>query len=470
MVLMLYNTMSREKEIFTPLHGNKVYMFVCGPTTYDFSHLGHARTYVAYDIVARYLRYKGYTLFYIMNITDVDDKIISRAKETGTDPLKLASEYEKYFYEDMAALGVNCVNLYARASEHIQEIINQARILIERGYAYETGTGVYYDTTKFRDLGALSHQNLTELKKHRIEPDPTKKNPQDFALWKKRSSDEPGWDSPWGNGRPGWHIEDTAITTHYFGPQYDIHGGAVELIFPHHEAEIAQAEAATGIKPFVKYWVHTGVLQVDGKKMSKSLGNFITVRDVLKKYEPEVLRLFFASTHYRSVIDFREGSLEQAKQALKSIYNTLDNVKRLSPKEGIEEDEKELEKTLEECRGRFVKAMDNDFYTPIALAALFNMANEANKFVDSHRAMNVNLQRRILEIFKELGGILGILQKERKEIGVEVLNNLLTLIVELRQKFRENKDWQTADIIRSKLADWGITLEDKEDGTMWKIS
>lgn len=468
MVLRIYSTLSRKKEVFKPIHGNRVNMFVCGPTTYDLSHLGHARTYISYDIIARYLRYKGYSLFYLMNITDVDDKIINRAENIGTNPLELAQEYEKYFYEDMATLGIRSVNLFARASEHIPEIIDQVKTLVDKGYAYETETGVYYDITQFKDLGALSHQKPSELRKHRIEPDPTKRSTQDFALWKKREPKELGWDSPWGRGRPGWHIEDTAITTHYFGSQYDIHGGAVELIFPHHEAEIAQAEAATGRKPLVKYWVHTGVLKVDGKKMSKSLGNFVTVRDALKRYGPEVLRFFFASAHYRSIIDFSEASLEQAERSLQTLHNALSNIRKFAPRPGIEKNEEELEKKILRCRDKFVKAMDDDFNSPFALTALFDLANEVNKFVDSHETINANLLEKVVNAFRELGGIFNILQKEERKVDLGTVSELVDLLIELRQEFRETKDWQMSDKIRLRLKDLGIILEDTANGTRWK--
>jgi len=465
---MVYNTLSIRKEVFTPIQGNRVYMFVCGPTTYDLSHLGHARTYVSYDIIARYLRYRGYSLFYVMNITDVDDKIIEKARSVGVAPLELAREYEKAFYEDMVMLGIESINLFVRASEHIPEIIDQIKVLIKKGYAYETETGVYFNTAKFKDFGVLSHQEQSKLSEHRIEPDPTKRHEQDFALWKKREHGEPGWDSPWGWGRPGWHIEDTAITTNYFGPQYDIHGGAIELIFPHHEAEIAQAEAATGKKPLVKYWVHTGILKVQGKKMSKSLGNFITIREILKRYDPEVLRLFFASSHYRSTIDFSEKNLEQAKNSLQTLYNALDNIRGLTPKEEGGEDELELEKKLMNCLHRFIDAMDDDFDSPYALTALFDLAKEVNRFADNHKTINRELLEEILKTFRELGSIFNIPQKGGQETGMKTLENLVDLIIELRQKFREDKGWRTSDMIRSKLKDLGITIEDKEKGAIWK--
>src|SRR3989344_6844609 len=287
MSLRIFNTMSRKKE---KLDVKKVKMFVCGPTVYDYSHLGHARTYIAYDIIAKYLRYKKIDLFFLMNITDIDDKIINRAKEMKIDPLELSKKFEKDFYEDMRTLGINSINTFARASDYIQEIIDQVRRLLEGGFAYVTENGVYYDITKFKDYGKLSHQNLEELKKHRIEPDSTKRNPQDFALWKKEKTGEISWNSQWGKGRPGWHIEDTAIAEKFLGQQYDIHGGGIDLIFPHHEAEIAQMESVSSKAPMAKYWLHTGFLTVQGGKMAKSAGNFITIQDFLKQYSARTLR------------------------------------------------------------------------------------------------------------------------------------------------------------------------------------
>ncbi|MCK4953291.1 class I tRNA ligase family protein, partial [Candidatus Bathyarchaeota archaeon] len=304
--------------------------------------------------------------------------------------------------------------------------------------------------------------------KHRVDPDPTKKNVQDFALWKKRGPKKVGWDSPWGRGRPGWHIEDTAITTHYLGPQYDIHGGAIELMFPHHEAEIAQAEAATGKKPLVKYWVHTGVLKINGKKMSKSLGNFITIKDALKTYDSEILRFFFASTHYRSTKDFREKSLEQAKKNLQTLYTALDKIRMLTHKEGDEADEFEMENVLIETRARFIEAMDNDFNSPSAIKILFDLAKEVNKFADTHKSISNKLLETILKTFKELGEIFNILQKEEQAIDTGTLENIVNLIIELRDKFRESKNWETSDMLRSKLKEAGITIEDSEKGTIWK--
>jgi cysteinyl-tRNA synthetase len=469
MALEVYNTLTRQKEVFKPLHGNRVYMFVCGPTLYDYSHLGHAKCYVAFDVIARYLRYKGYSLFYLMNITDVEDRIIQRAEETNKDPVQLAKDLEPSFSEDMTALGVNSVNIYARASEHIPEIIHQIRRLIEKGYAYETKTGVYFDLAKFEDFGKLSHQKLDEVKKHRVDPDPTKKKPEDFALWKKKKLG-PLWDSPWGKGRPGWHIEDTAISELYLGEQYDIHGGGIDLIFPHHESEIVQMESLSGKRPMVNYWLHTGLLMVSGERMGKSMGNFVTISDALKDYDPEVLRYYYASTHYRSPVEYTPESLRQAKESLETLYNALDNLSKLEATERkrLDEDEKKLENELSETKESFLVAMDDDFNTPIAISHFFHMATSINKFAAARREINGKLSQDITDTFKELGSILGILQKEREAFEEESVRGLVELLVELREWFRERKDFEASDRIRARLRELGIVLEDTRDGVKWK--
>ncbi|MEM3437331.1 MAG: cysteine--tRNA ligase [Nitrososphaerales archaeon] len=466
MTIRVYNSYTRKKEDFKPISDKKVRMFVCGPTVYDFSHLGHARTYIAYDIIARWLRYKGFEVFYLMNITDIDDKIIKRAREKKEDPIKLARRFEESFFQDMASLGINTINVYARASEHIPEIIDQIKRLIEKGFAYITKTGVYFDVSKFEDYGKLSHQNPEELRRHRIEPDPNKRNEQDFSLWKMRKEGEPYWNSPWGEGRPGWHIEDTAIAEKYLGQQYDIHGGGVDLIFPHHEAEIAQMESVSGKKPMVRYWLHTGFLKVKGKKMAKSLGNYITIQDALKKYDVETLRLFFLSTHYRSPIDFYEEKIEQAKRALNSLYKTIDSIKESDKRiDNLTEDEKALEGIMEESRRRFEDAMDDDFNTPLALSYLFNLAREVNKLLNKQKDLNKRLADNLIATFKELGGIFGLLQKE--EIKEELPEDLRALIEE-RRILKEKKDWKAANGIRKRLEDLGIILEDTPQGVKWK--
>src|SRR5436309_5092178 len=368
--LKVYNTLTRHLDDFQPIHPGRVNMFVCGPTVYDVSHLGHGKSYVAYDIIARYLRKKGYSVFFVLNITDIDDKIINRAKETKEDPLKLSERYAQAFYNDMKDLHVNSINLYAKASDYTPEIISQIKGLVEKGIAYKIQGGVYYDISKFPEYGKLSRQNLEQLTVHRVDPDPEKRNPGDFVLWKNQKPGEIAWDSPWGKGRPGWHIEDTAITLTHFGPTYDLHGGGTELIFPHHEAEIAQAEGLTGKKPLAKYWLHTGLLSISGRDMHKSLGNFITIQEVIRKVGTPGLRVFYAGTHYRSPLDFTDQALEQALSLARRFRRAHDQLVLARTRMGDERtDSTAVLKRLDEARDDFFKAMDDDFNTPGALAA-----------------------------------------------------------------------------------------------------
>lgn len=459
-MLKVYNTMSRKKEAFQPMQENRVKLFVCGPTVYDDSHIGHARTYISFDIIARYLKYRGYTVFYLQNITDIDDKIINRAAETGTVPLDLARKFEKRYLEDMEALGVNNVNLHARATEHLPEIIAQIETLMEKGYAYETDTGVYFQVSKFPPFGKLSRRNLEDLNVHRVNPDTTKKDPRDFALWKKKD-EEPLWDSPWGTGRPGWHIEDTSITDEYFGPQYDIHGGGLDLIFPHHEAEIAQMEADSGKEPMVRYWMHTGFLNVQGEKMSKSLGNFITIRDMLEEHEPETFRFFVLSTHYRSPIDFSESALEQSKNSLERIYKvieTIDEALQLDIPETSDNDAG-LKGKLAEIKEGFLEAMDNDFNTPDALSIIFNYIRDVNRELDGGN-ISKSVLKDIKSFLTDFEAIFGI-DFSKKICTDDKTNDLLDVIVDIREKLRQKKDFELADLIRSKLKDLDFVLEDK---------
>ena len=457
--MKVYNTMTRKKEELTPMNKNRIKMFVCGPTVYDESHIGHGRTYIAFDVIARYLKYKGYSVFYLQNITDIDDKIIKRASEIGVEPLELAKKYESLYFKDMEKLGVTNVNFYARAMEHLPEIINQIQTLLDRGFAYETPTGVYFDESRLEDFGKLSNRNIEDLNIHRVNPDTTKRNPGDFALWKKRD-EEPAWDSPWGKGRPGWHIEDTAITETYFGGQFDIHGGGLDLIFPHHEAEIAQMESATGKKPMVKYWMHTGFLNVSGEKMSKSLGNFITIEELLNEYDPQVFRYFVLSTHYRSPIDFSDDALMQSQNSLKRIHKVTETVDELLKSNILDEnenDEKYL-KLLEDTEKEFLDAMDNDFNTPIALSALFNLIRDINKGINEEK-ISKRVFKEIKNVLNEFGDILGL------TFSVESVKSdsdeLVNILVDVREKLREKKDYELSDEIRSRLKDAGINIEDK---------
>ncbi len=455
--MRIFNTLTGKKE---NLDKANIKMFVCGPTVYDNSHLGHARTYIAYDVIAKYLRYRGYGLFFLMNITDVNDKIINRARETNADPKEIAIRFEKSFMDDLKSLGIDSIDKFARASEHVAEMIDQVGRLIGNKCAYETKTGVYFDITKFGDYGKLSRQNADELKKHRIEPDATKKHPHDFSLWKKCDKTELGWDSPWGYGRPGWHIEDTAMSEKYLGQQYDIHGGAMDLIFPHHEAEIAQMESVSGKKPMVRFWTHTGFLLVNGEKMAKSLGNFVTIKDALKKHDIEVLRLFFAMSHYRSPIDFDESNLKQTKNTLNTLYNTVSTLNAIE--EGDEEGT--IEADVDKIKDDFISHMDDDFNTSYAIASLFKLVDLINKCASENRKIGSDDKSLLETALLEMCGIFGIL----KDYTQLKISKDVKRLVDEREAARKNKDYDRADEIRKKLEGMGIILEDTNKGVIWK--
>jgi cysteinyl-tRNA synthetase len=468
MVLRVFNTMSGTEEEFIPIHGNRVNMFVCGPTVYDHTHIGHARTYLAYDIVSRYLRFKGYSVFYLMNLTDVDDKIIDRAKEKNIHPLELSRHFTEEFLRDLALIGVSSTNLFAKASEHIPEIIRQITQLLEKKCAYRVNGDIYFDISKFPDYGRLSHQNPEELKRHRIEPDPRKRDPSDFSLWKSREKGELGWESPWGWGRPGWHIEDTAITETYFGEQYDIHGGAIELVFPHHEAEIAQAESASGKKPLVRYWIHTGMVNVKGQKMSKSLGNFVTIREVLEKYDPNVLRVFFASSHYRSPIDYTPTNLQNAQDNYRRIANAYTEAQQRLGNAPLKEETNDLEflKTALDLEKEFMEAMDDDFNTPVALSTAINFAKRLEAYAIQNPGKNSLSPA--LQILGKFSSILGISLSKSQDSRPKILDGLVSLVMDLRNGARARNDWTAADKIRDRLSDLKIYLEDTQSGTRWR--
>ncbi|MBU4535746.1 MAG: cysteine--tRNA ligase [Euryarchaeota archaeon] len=455
----IYNTMTQEKEPFKARHPVRVKLFVCGPTVYDDAHIGHARTYISFDMVKRYLEYKGYSVFYLQNITDIDDKIIVRAEELGVDPEKLARKFEKRYQEDMEKLGVSGVNFHARATEHLDKIITQIQTLLDKGFAYETQKGVYFDESQFPEYGKLSRRKLEDLNVHRIQQDEHKKNPGDFALWKKRDH-KPLWDSPWGPGRPGWHIEDTAITEEYFGPQYDIHGGGLDLIFPHHEAEIAQMESASGKSPMVNFWMHTGFLNVSGEKMSKSLGNFITIRDLLENYPGEVFRFFVLSTHYRSPIDFSLKALEQSTKSLERIKTMVVKLQKLSLKAPLEgPDDVMFQDILNEYQEEFFQHMDNDFNTPQALAAVFNLIRQLNKSLENKNPSQKTLNK-ILRFFNDFAEIMGFQFKQIFTTPVTNPDDLLEIILDIREKLRQKKEWELSDEIRSRLNNLDIEIQD----------
>jgi cysteinyl-tRNA synthetase len=443
-------------------------MFVCGPTVYDHSHVGHARTYLAYDIIARYLRARGFSLFYLMNITDIEDKIINRAKESSEDPLHLADRFTKEFMRDMESLGITSVNLYAKASEHVPEIIAQIATLIEKGFAYQVEGDVYYDVAKFPRYGELSGQKIDQLVMHRIDPDARKRNVVDFALWKSQKPGEPSWDSPWGKGRPGWHIEDTAITTTYFGPTYDLHGGGLDLVFPHHEAEIAQAEAATGVEPLVRFWVHGGLLMTRGERMGHSMGNFITIEETLRNHDPEALRLYYGMRHYRSQLEFDESDITQAEQVLdklRAVYNQFkvlkDNV------EPGDEGNADVDRLSVEATQRFVEAMDDDFNTPRALAAMIAYSKDVEPY--ALRQIGRAATEVIIKTFDYFGSVFGILRPSGAA-QEKPFEGLLKLLLQMREDARKRGDWKHADNIRDSLSSLGIGLEDTPTGMRWYLA
>ncbi len=464
MPLRLFNTLTKKKELFKPLKDKQVKMFVCGQTVYDDAHLGHAKNYVNADVTVRFLRFLGYKVNYIQNITDVDDKIINRAKENGEDPLKLAERYTQRFFEDMERLKVkDSVNAYPKSTDYIPQIINQINILLKRGYAYIVDHNIYFDVSKFKDYTKLSRMKLEELEKHRIEPDDRKTNQYDFSLWKSAKSDEISWDSPWNRGRPGWHIEDTAITLKIFGSQYDIHGGANELIFPHHTNEIAQAEAATGKKPFVKYWMHCGVLKIRGEKMSKSLKNFVTIREALGKYTPEVLRMWIVSTHYRKPIDYNELDLENAKKKVDKIKTTLERIKE-NYERGSRKDF--LIKSIQKLQKEFVDAMSDDINAPLALSKYFEIATLVNKQIDKNQFSKKDLKF-AEKALTELGNLFQIISSEKqKELPKEALD-----MIKKRETARKLGDFTRADELRNEINQrFGVIIEDTKDGIKWKFA
>ena len=432
-------------------------MFVCGPTVYDVSHIGHGKSYVAYDIIARYLRKKGYSVFFVLNITDIDDKIINRAKDTKEDPLKLSEGYAQAFYNDMNDLHVNSINLYAKASDYIPEIISQIRGLINKGIGYKIAGGVYYDISKFPDYGKLSRQNLEQLTVHRVDPDPEKRNAGDFVLWKAQKPGEIAWDSPWGKGRPGWHIEDTAITLTHFGPTYDLHGGGTELIFPHHEAEIAQAEGLTGKKPLAKYWAHTGLLSIKGEEMHKSLGNFVPIQEAIQKVGVEALRVLYASTHYRSPLDYTDETLVQAASLARRFRRVCDQLRVAA--ENRSESKQEfttLKRQVDVSRAEFFAAMDDDFNTPRALAAYIKIVGMAEGQGKSLRGGSASF---LLEAMNELSSILGLLETE--SVPKEGVRQLVDLLTGLRNELRAKREYAMSDRIREQMRKAGVMVEDE---------
>ncbi|OHE54793.1 MAG: cysteine--tRNA ligase [Thermodesulfovibrio sp. RBG_19FT_COMBO_41_18] len=491
--MKIYNTFTGRKEEFVPLIPNKVKIYACGVTVYDHCHIGHARSAIVFDVIRRYIKYKGFDVKYVRNFTDIDDKIINRAKQEGITWDAVARKYTDEYYKDMKRLGVGRADIEPKATEHIEEIIDIVNGLIEKGYAYEVDSSVYFSVDKFIGYGNLSKKDMEEMMAGaRVEVDERKKNPLDFALWKKSKEGEPSWESPWGSGRPGWHIECTAMSIKHLGESFDIHGGGADLLFPHHENEIAQSEAFTG-KPFAKYWIHNGFITIDKEKMSKSLGNFFTIKEVLDKFDPEVVRFFLLSTHYRSPIEFSDDQLREAESSIDRYYTTIVRINdflgtlivstSLEKKDGGKEEFSNAGKIFEglllSFREKFEEAMDDDFNTALALGHIFELIREANRFLDNRPSglKSRNLLSQTKELLFEAGEILNIFGRtphvwylslmEIRNIGLSE-KNILEKIKE-RQDARQKKDWHIADAIRKELEEKGIILEDKKDGTDWKV-
>lgn len=481
-VLRIYNTLSGGKEDFAPLIPGKVRMYVCGITAYDVCHLGHARSAIVFDVIKRYLKYRGFTVTHIRNITDIDDKIIARAKQEGVSTEEIARRYTEEYYRDMDRLGVSRADVEPKATEHIKEMIEIIEALIEKGYAYNIDGDVYFEVSKFPEYGKLSKKNTEELMAGaRVDVNERKRNPLDFVLWKSSKEGEPAWDSPWGPGRPGWHIECTAMSMKYLGESFDIHGGGADLIFPHHENEIAQSEAFTG-KPFVRYWVHNGFITVDKEKMSKSLGNFFTIKEILERYDPEVVRYFLLTVHYRSPIEFSDAQLNEAEASIDRYYSTVMRIRDFIETSGSTERvtaSSELEDLLSTFKEKFHTAMDDDFNTASALGFIFELIRAVNRFLDSRpsgqKAKDLVLKAR--DLLNEAGGVLNIFNKTPEEWyrslmrsrRIDISEETLLRMIEERHEARKRKDWATADRIRKELEEKGIILEDRKDRTTWKI-
>ncbi len=460
MALSIYNTLSKTKDAFKPLLDNQVRMYVCGMTVYDFCHIGHARVMVAFDVVARWLRHRGFDLTYVRNITDIDDKIIKRANENGEPFEALVERMIAAMHEDEARLNVLRPDIEPRATAHIVGMHEMIQTLIDKGYAYAPGNGdVYYRVGKFAGYGKLSRKKIEDLKiGARIEVDEIKEDPLDFVLWKGAKPGEPSWDSPWGKGRPGWHIECSVMSTCCLGETFDIHGGGPDLVFPHHENEIAQSEAATG-KLYANAWMHAGAVRVDGEKMSKSLGNFFTIREVLEKYHPEVVRYLLVSSHYRSPINYSEDSLKEAKGALERFYHALKGLPQTEPVGG------------DAFVERFAAAMDDDFNTPEACAVLFEMVREVNRLREADPQAAAALAARL----KALAGLLGVLQLEpdaflRAGAEGKVDAAEVERLIQARLDARTAKNWAESDRIRDQLTAMGVVLEDGKGGTTWRLA
>ena len=481
MALKIYNSLTRQLEEFVPLHEGKVLMYSCGPTVYDYFHIGNARTFLISDIIRRYLEYKGYTVTMAQNLTDIDDKIINRANEQGIETSELAQKYVDAYFEDSSNLGIRAADVHPKATEHISEIVSLIQTLIDKQAAYEIDGDIYYRVNHFAEYGKLSHRKPEDLLAGaRVEVDERKEDPRDFDLWKKSKAEEPWWDSPWGKGRPGWHIECSAMAMKHLGETIDIHTGGHDLIFPHHENEIAQSEVATE-KPFVRYWMHVAFLQIDGRRMGKSESNFIFVHDALQKYAPEAIRHFLISAQYRHPLDYNPTSLSESSSAVRRLNNCLDALKPYREVNGyafeaLNDAETALFQSINTMRQDFELAMDDDFNTAGALGAIFKLAGEVNQFLaateDSASDQKRNVLGQAYKSLVEICSVLGIYAEEEvaSDEHAALTEQVIDLILEIRQDARQRKDWATADKIRDQLEQLNVELQDSRAGTTWKIT
>jgi cysteinyl-tRNA synthetase len=465
-MLKIYNTLTKKIEEFTPINPPNVGMYICGPTVYDFFHIGNARTFIMADIIRKYLEYKGYNVNYIMNLTDIDDKIIKKSIEEKALANDVTKKYSDAFFEDIKRLRIKTATVYPKATENINEILKMIKTLVDNGFAYNVDGNIFYKVSSFKDYGKLSGKKIDELESGaRVEVMEEKQNPLDFALWKKSKPGEPFWESEWGNGRPGWHIECSVMSCKHLGDTFDIHAGGNDLIFPHHENEIAQSEAANK-KPFVKYWLHFGFLNINKEKMSKSLGNFFTAREVLEKYSAEAIRLFFAQAHYRGPIDFSEDLLDSAEKGLeklKNIRSTIESGLNKNNSAG-----KNPDFNFEVYEKRFSDAMDDDFNTSQSIAVIFDFVKEVNKTIAVEENLNVNFYIRVKNfLINTADSVLGIMSFDENNLrqASSIEDELIKVLIEIRLKAKTEKNFQLADDIRKKLDDLGITLKDTKEGT-----
>jgi cysteinyl-tRNA synthetase len=462
--LRIFNTLTKQEEEFKPIEDKKVKMYVCGVTVYDDIHMGHARSIIVFDMITRYLRYRGYDVTHLTNFTDVDDKIINRAAEMGMEPLALSKMYIEKYFLDVDALGVKRANAYPKASENIPQIIAMIQKIMDHGFAYKSEDGsVYFSVDKVKDYGRLTGQRLEDMQAGaRVEVNELKRNPYDFALWKAAKPGEIFWDSPWGKGRPGWHIECSAMCTEYLGETIDIHGGGNDLMFPHHENEILQSEAANG-RPLANYWVHNGMLQVQDAKMSKSLKNFFSVRDVLTKHSKEELRFYVLSAHYRGPQVYSEAALEEASASLKRLHNVYHELLSAQKRAQGSDDAKEL---VDIFRAKFIEAMDQDFNTRAAISELFEAVREINKLLSDGRLSGEGAKN-ILGVLKEMDSVFAILPAEQSS-SEDRSGEIIDILIEVRNELRKRKQYDLADKIRDLLKEKGVELQDTAEGVKWK--